>query len=173
MFVGTHDTEKPWACVNRLARKCTLLWIKGIILRHGPSVQVNSWTALETSQDQRCTFASLICICLKGDLRGHSCLTGTWADFRFHEQNNCNTLCTVGFNLSLEPDFHLAQNVLPYFADWQLSPPCIYWNVHERWQPRQWIISLVAVANFQPIRLWRNQPNFNIYFSQQTKLQYF
>lgn len=81
MFVGTHDTEKPWACVNRLARKCTLLWIKGIILRHGPSVQVKSWTALETSQDQRCTFASLICICLKGDSHGHSCLTGTWADF--------------------------------------------------------------------------------------------
>lgn len=173
MFVGTHDAEKQWACVNRLVRKCTPSRIKGIILRQGPSVQVMSWTALETSHDQRCTFVSLIHICLKGDSCGHSCLRGTWADFRFHQQNNWNTLCTLGLNFSLEPDFNLVQNVLYYFADWQLSPPWIYWNVHERWQPRQWIISLVAVVNFQPIRLWRNQPNFNIYFSQQTKLQYF
>lgn len=139
MFVGTHDTEKPRACVNRLARKCTPSWIKGIILGQGRSVQVKSWTSLEASQDQRCTFAWLLCIFMKE--------THVWQE---HEQIShfISRITPILYaHLVLEPVFHLVQNVLSYFADWQLSPPWIYWNVHERWQPRQWIISLVAVAN--------------------------
>lgn len=165
MFVGTHDTEKPRACVNRLARKCTPSWIKGIILGQGRSVQVKSWTSLEASQDQRCTFAWLLCIFMKE--------THVWQE---HEQIShfMSRITPILYaHLVLEPVFHLAQNVLSYFEDWQLSPPWIYWNVHERWQPRQWIISLVAVANFQPIRLWRNQANFNISFFPTNKTTVF
>lgn len=90
MFVWTHDTEKPRACVNRLARKCTPSWIKGIILGQGRSVQVKSWTSLEASQDQRCTFVWLLCIFMKE--------THVWQE---HEQNNSNTLCTLGFGACL------------------------------------------------------------------------
>lgn len=110
LCLSGHTTQKkPPACVNRLVKKCTPSWIKGITLRQGPSVQVKSWTALGTSQDQRWAFASLIWrLVFDRNMK------------RFHEQNNCNTLCTLGFNLSLEPDFHLLQHVSSYFADWQL-----------------------------------------------------